>query len=72
MEKARFRTESGSGVPHGCDLLIATADRRDFRIPGRVAAAVRDGPGFAMFDLGRRQGSGILELHAGPGGGRHA
>jgi hypothetical protein len=72
VEKARFRTEAGSGVPRGCDLLIATADRRDFRIPGRVAAAARNGPGFATFDLGRRQGSGILELYPGPGGGRHA
>ena len=63
VEKARFRTDIDSGAPRGCNLLIATADRRDFRIPGAVTSAVRNGPGFATFDLGRRRGTGILELH---------
>jgi hypothetical protein len=63
VEKARFRTEIDSGVPRGCDLLIATADRRDFRIPGEVISAARNGPGFATFSLGRHRGTGILELH---------
>ncbi|WP_326635237.1 hypothetical protein OG884_20560 [Streptosporangium sp. NBC_01755] len=64
VEKVRFRTETDDGgTPRGCDLLIATADRRDFRIPGVVAVSTGDGPGFATFDLGRRRGGGILEVH---------
>jgi hypothetical protein len=64
VEKARFRTETDdAGAPRACDLLIATADRRDFRIPGVVAVGTGDGPGFATFDLGRRRGGGILEVH---------
>jgi hypothetical protein len=64
VEKARFRTEiDGSGLPRRCDLLIATADRRDFRIPGAVTSAAPGGPAFATFDLGRRRGTGLLELH---------
>jgi hypothetical protein len=64
VEKARFRTETdGSGAPRGCDLLIATADRRDFRIPGVVVAQGSDRLGFGTFDLGRRRGTGLLRLH---------
>ncbi len=63
VEKARFRTETDSGAPRRCDLLVATADRRDFRIPGAVTSEARNGPGFATFDLGRRRGTGLLELH---------
>jgi hypothetical protein len=64
VEKARFRTETDdSGLPRGCDLLIATADRRDFRILGTVTAATRNGPGFAAFVLGRHRGTGIIEGH---------
>jgi hypothetical protein len=64
IEKARFRTEpDSSGAPRGCDLLIATADRRDFRIPGVVATHDSDRLGFATFDLGRRRGTGLLRLH---------
>lgn len=64
VEKARFRTEVGhSGDPRGCDLLIATADRRDFRIPGLVITRGAGSLGFATFELGRRRGAGVLHIH---------
>lgn len=66
VEKARFRTEAdGSGRPRGCDLLVATADRRDFRILGTVTSAAPGGPGFATFSLGRHRGAGIIEVNPG-------
>jgi hypothetical protein len=64
VEKARFHVETDRlGRPRGIDLMIATADRRDFRILGTVAAAAVDGPGFAEFSLGRYRGTGIVEMH---------
>jgi hypothetical protein len=64
VEKARFGVETDLlGRPQGIDLMIATADRRDFRILGTVTAAAVDGPGFTEFSLGRYRGSGVIEMH---------
>jgi hypothetical protein len=63
VEKSRLITGLSSAArPHGCDLLIATADRRDFRIQGQLLPA-GDHLGFAAFDLGRRRGYGAFETH---------
>jgi hypothetical protein len=64
VEKARFRTEPDeSGLPHRCDVLLATADRRDFRITAALVPATSEGPQFAAFVLGKYRGSGLFERH---------
>jgi hypothetical protein len=64
VEKARLEVETDRlGRPQDIDLMIATADRRDFRILGTVVAAAVDGPGFAEFSLGRYRGTGVIEVH---------
>jgi hypothetical protein len=71
VEKARFQLEQApDGTPLGCDLLIATADRRDFRIPGRVEASGTSPDamsvarsGLAVFELASRRGGGVLTVH---------
>jgi hypothetical protein len=67
VEKVRFRTELDQhGVARSCDLLFATADRRDFRIPGEVVSGTEPGgPAFVTFQLAGRQGAGVLQAHAG-------
>jgi hypothetical protein len=64
VEKARFHTETDeSGLPRSCDVLLATADRRDFRIVAMLAPATGEGPQFAAFVLGKYRGSGLFEHH---------
>jgi hypothetical protein len=64
VEKARFRTEPDKpGLPGSCDVLLATADRRDFRITAAVVPAMAGGPQFAAFALGKYRGSGLFERH---------
>jgi hypothetical protein len=64
VEKARFHTETDeSGPPRSCDVLLATADRRDFRIVATLAPATGEGPQFAAFVLGKYRGSGLFECH---------
>jgi hypothetical protein len=65
VEKARFRTETDeSGLPRRCDVLLATADRRDYRIVATLAPATGAGPQFAAFVLGKYRGSGLVERHS--------
>jgi hypothetical protein len=65
VEKARFRAETDeSGLPRSCDVLLATADRRDFRIVTALAPATGTGPQFAAFALGKYRGSGLFERHS--------
>jgi hypothetical protein len=65
VEKARFRTETDeSGLPRSCDVLLATADRRDYRIVATLAPATGTGPQFAAFVLGKYRGSGLFERHS--------
>ena len=64
VEKARFRTDPDeAGLPRRCDVLLATADRRDFRITAALVPATSDGPQFAAFVLGKYRGSGLFERH---------
>jgi hypothetical protein len=64
VEKARFRAEpEESGLAHSCDVLLATADRRDFRITAALVRATAEGPQFAAFVLGKYRGSGLFERH---------
>jgi hypothetical protein len=64
VEKARFHVEPDeSGLPRRCDVLLATADRRDFRITAALVPATSDGPQFAAFVLGKYRGSGLFERH---------
>jgi hypothetical protein len=74
IEKIRVRTAfDEGGVARSCDLLIATADRRDFRIPGVVSAATQpDGPVFANFQLAGRQGGGTLIVAGADGAGHNS
>jgi hypothetical protein len=65
VEKARFRTETDdSGLPRSCDVLLATADRRDFRIVATLAPVMGEGPQFAALVLGKYRGSGLFEHHS--------
>jgi hypothetical protein len=64
VEKARFHAETDeSGLPRTRDVLLATADRRDFRIVATLAPATGEGPQFAAFVLGKYRGSGLFERH---------
>jgi len=62
VEKARLHVDrDDSGRPRGCDLLVATADRRDFRLIGSViAAADGESPALTEFRFGGVRAGGIL------------
>jgi hypothetical protein len=62
VEKIRFRTAFDThGRPGSCDLLIATADRRDFRVPG-AAIAANGSLALATFRLAGCEGGGVLAV----------